>query len=95
MESTVKSSELDCVIFATRKRVRNRNNVFASGRLKKNKGREPWSSGYGRRFTFHRLWVRIPAPYTEWIFFTFICCKTCIVFEKTKINEKRPGTAHF
>ena len=26
-------------------------------------------------------------------FFTFICCKNC-VFEKTKMNEKRPGFAH-
>ena len=25
-------------------------------------GREPWSSGYGRRLVFQRLWVRIPAP---------------------------------
>ena len=30
-------------------------------------GREPWSSGYGRRLMFERLWVRIPAPYTGWI----------------------------
>ena len=28
-------------------------------------------------------------------FFTFICCKNCNVFEKTKINKKRPGLAHF
>ena len=25
----------------------------------------PWSSGYGRRLTFKRLWVQIPAPYTR------------------------------
>ena len=24
-------------------------------------GQEPWSSGYGRRLMFRRLWVRIPA----------------------------------
>ena len=24
-----------------------------------------------------RSWVQIPAPYTEWTFFTFICCKNC------------------
>ena len=33
-------------------------------------GREPWSSGYGRRLTFQRLWVRIPALYTGWTLFT-------------------------
>ena len=32
------------------------------------KGREPWSSGYGRRLMFQRSWVRIPAPYTGWTF---------------------------
>ena len=25
-------------------------------------GREPWSSGYGKRLTIQRSWVRIPAP---------------------------------
>ena len=30
--------------------------------------REPWSSGYGKRLTFRRFWVRIPAPYTGWTF---------------------------
>ena len=29
-------------------------------------GREPWSSGYGRRLVFGRSWVWIPAPYTGW-----------------------------
>ena len=29
-------------------------------------GRAPWSSGYGRRLRFQRLWVRIPSPYTGW-----------------------------
>ena len=29
-------------------------------------------------------------------FFTLICCKNCIVcFNRPKINEKRPGLAHF
>ena len=32
-------------------------------------GREPWSSGYGRRLTYKRPWVRIPAPDTGWRFF--------------------------
>ena len=31
-------------------------------------GREPWSSGYGRRLMFQRLGVQIPAPYTGWTF---------------------------
>ena len=29
-------------------------------------GLEPWSSGYGRRLTFQRSWVRIPAPDIGW-----------------------------
>ena len=29
-------------------------------------GRESWSSGYGRRLMFKRLWVRIPAPYARY-----------------------------
>ena len=48
------------------------------------------SSGYGRKLMFRRLWVRIPALYTGWTFFTYICCKNCIVgFKNTKINEKQ------
>ena len=39
-----------------------------------------------------RSWVRIPAPYTGWTFFTFNCCENCnVLFEKTKINEKEAG----
>ena len=30
-----------------------------------------WSSGYGRRLTLWRSWVRIPKPYTRWILFQF------------------------
>ena len=29
---------------------------------------KPWSSGYGRRLTFWRSWVRIPALYARWPF---------------------------
>ena len=36
---------------------------------------EPWSSGFRRRLVSWRLWVWIPALYTVWTFFTFICCK--------------------
>ena len=42
---------------------------------------------------FRRSWVRIPAPYTGWTFFTFICCRKCIV-EKTKLNEKEAGDVY-
>ena len=27
---------------------------------------------------FQRLWVQIPAPYTGWTFFAFICCKIVV-----------------
>ena len=54
-------------------------------------GREPWSSGYGRRLMFRRSWVQIPALFTGWTFFTYFCCKKIA----TKINLKRPGMAHF
>ena len=47
---------------------------------------EPWSIGYGRRLVFWRLWVQIPAPYTGWTFFTYICCKNSnkCLFEKSE-----------
>ena len=56
-----------------------------------NLGWEPWSSGYRKKLTFQRSWVRIPAPYTGWTFFTFICCKNCndVCLKRPKINEKR------
>ena len=38
-------------------------------------GWKPWSSGYGRRLTFKRLWVQIPAPKTGCPFFPLYCCK--------------------
>ena len=60
-------------------------------------GRDPWSSGYGRRLTFQRSWVWIPGPYTGWTrhFFTLICCKNCIVcLKRLKIKEKEAGLAH-
>ena len=58
-------------------------------------GREPWFSGYGSRLVFQRLWVWIPAPYTGWKFFTFICVKTVMFVWKCKNKlKKRPGLAH-
>ena len=38
-------------------------------------GREPWSSGCGRRLILKRLRVWIPGPYIVWTFFTLMCCK--------------------
>ena len=38
---------------------------------------EPWSSGYRRKPMIKRVQVRILAPHTRWIFFTFVinlCC---------------------
>ena len=59
-------------------------------------GREPWSSGYGRRLMYRRSWVRIPAPYTGWTFFTIICCKYYIVhLKRSKINEEEAGDVLF
>ena len=53
-------------------------------------GREPWSSGYGRKLIIRRLWVRTLVPYTGWTFFTFICCNYWTVcLKRPKINEKR------
>ena len=52
-------------------------------------GRTPWSSGYGRRLMSRRSWVRIPAPYTGWTFFSYILYKNCnVCLKKMKINEK-------
>ena len=61
-------------------------------------GREPWSSGYGRRLKFHRSRVQIPAPNTGWTwhFYTLICCTNCIVcFKKTKNKRKEAGNGPY
>ena len=59
-------------------------------------GREPWSSGYGKRLKFQRSWVRFPALYTGWTFLTFICCKNCkVCLKRPKINEKEAGVGPF
>ena len=36
-------------------------------------------------------WLRIPASYTGWTFFTYICCKNCndACLIRPKINDKR------
>ena len=57
---------------------------------------QPWSSGYGKRLKFQRSWVRFPALYTGWTFFTFICCKNCkVCLKRPKINEKEAGVGPF
>ena len=54
-------------------------------------GREPWSSGYGKRLMFQKSFIWILAQYTGWTFFTNICCKNCnACLKRPKINEKRP-----
>ena len=60
-------------------------------------GREPWSCGYGRRLIFWRSWVQIQAPYTEWTFFTLICCKIVLMFawKTPKMNKKEAGGGPF
>ena len=62
-------------------------------------GWESWSSGYGKRerFAFQRSWVRIPAPYTGWTFFTYICCKywNNVFLKRLKMNEKEAGVGPF
>ena len=62
------------------------NNLFSLGR-------EPWSSGYGRRLMIWSSWFRIPATYTGWRFLT-LNNLLCLFVEKTIINKKRPGMAH-
>ena len=39
---------------------------------------------------FQRLWIQIPAPYTEWTFFSYICCKNSydVCLKRQKINNK-------
>ena len=57
-------------------------------------GRKPWSGGCGR-LKFRGSWVQIPAPFTGWTFFIFICCINCdVCLKRRKPNKKRPGMAH-
>ena len=43
-----------------------------------------------------RSYVRIPALYTGWTFFTFICCKDCndVCLKRRKQTKKRPRMAN-
>ena len=43
-----------------------------------------------------RSWVRIPAPYTGWTFFTWVCCINCnVCLKRPKINAKEAGDGPF
>ena len=74
------------------------NHDFTNNRNKCGQEREPWSSGYGRRLMYRRLWERIPAPYTGWTFFHIPLFAVKIVMfvwnDKNKKTKMRPGTAH-
>ena len=52
----------------------------------KEDGREPCSSGYGRRIMFQRSWVQIPTAYTGRTIFTYICGKNCL--KRPKKNKR-------
>ena len=55
-------------------------------------GREPWSSGYGRRLMFQRSWVWIPTQYTGWtIFHIPIWCTKCVWKNENKWKEAGVG----
>ena len=55
---------------------------------------QQWSSGYGRRLKFYRLWVWIPGPYTRWTFFHInLWQKLKYLFEKGQKNQKEAGIA--
>ena len=48
-----------------------------------------WSSSYGRRLMFRRLWVQIPASWMNF-FHIYLLYKLCwCLFEKTQIKWKR------
>ena len=51
--------------------------------------KKPWSSGYRRRLMLCSLWVRIPALYTGWTFFTNICYENWIGVSLKKTENKR------
>ena len=50
-------------------------------------GREPWSSGYGRRLMFHRSWVLILAPYTGYL----LVVKFAMCIRKDENKWKKVG----
>ena len=60
---------------------------------RKDRGLEPWSSGYGRRLMFERSWVRSRPRildghdiFSHW----FVVKIVLLVWKRPKINKKRP-----
>ena len=49
----------------------------------------------GTLVMFRRSWVRIPAPYTGWAFFTFIFCKNVLFVCTDKNKRKEAGVSPF
>ena len=58
-------------------------------------GLEPRSNDYERRFILWSLWVQIPATYTGWTFFTFICCKVVMFVWRDKNKQKKAEDGPF
>ena len=59
-------------------------------------GRKPRSSGYGRRLTSKRSWVRIHVLDTGWTFFTYIVVKKLMFVSKDrKLTIKEAGDGPF
>ena len=52
-------------------------------------GREPWSSGYGKRLMFRTSWVRFLALYTGWtIFHVYLMYNCNVCLKRPKLNKK-------
>ena len=59
-------------------------------------GQEPWSSGYGENSCSRGPGFESQRCILDGYFFTFICCKNCIVcLKRPKINEKEAGVGPF
>ena len=57
-----------------------------------NFGREPWSSGYGKRLTSESHGFEPRHHILGGHFFAYICCKNCnLCSKRPKINEKEAG----
>ena len=60
-----------------------------------NLGREPWSTGQGRRPKSELLWVQILVPDTVLTFFKLICCKIVMFVETEKLNCPQKAVLSF
>ena len=60
-------------------------------------GREPWSSGYGRRLMFERSRVWIPAAYIgwTWLFSHWFVVKIVLIVWKDQNKQKEAGIGPF